>query len=121
MPRHAVLCEKCGYERIRIFIEQAVVSDAKTDYYIQIRFFCVQLLCLQNRIAHILSDLLTAFGNADGFFSTVPALQQIPNTSNPCFRRISAKIPASCSNPTQVAMPIFLANSVISSTRVILQ
>jgi len=41
MPRHAVLCEKCGYECIRIFIEQAVVSDAKTDYYIQIRFSCV--------------------------------------------------------------------------------
>ena len=54
-------------------------------------------------------------------FSTVPALQQISNTSNPYFHRISAKIPASCSNPTQVAMPIFLANSVISSARVILQ
>lgn len=51
---HTVLGHEGGDVGIRVFVEQAVVSHAETDYHVQVGMCFVQQTGLQNRVAALL-------------------------------------------------------------------
>ena len=71
--RRVIACHTVlGYEgsdvSIRVFVEQAVVSHAETDYHVQVGMCFVQQTGLQNRVAHGGADTFTLCGDAHRCF-----------------------------------------------------
>lgn len=64
VTRHTVLGDEGSDIRIRVFVEQAVVSHAETDDHVQVGVCLVQQAGLQNRVAHGGPDTLTLGGDA---------------------------------------------------------
>lgn len=60
---HTVLGHEGGDVGIRVFVEQAVVSHAETDYHVQVGMCFVQQTGLQNRVAHGGTDAFTLCGD----------------------------------------------------------
>ena len=57
MSQNAVLRHEGCAERIRVFVEEAVMADTQTDHDVQIGFFFVQILRLQDRIADVRAEI----------------------------------------------------------------
>ena len=65
MPKYTIFGDQRGCRSLRVFVEQAVVTDAQSDNDIELCTGLIEFSRLQNRIAHRHADGFTFCGNAD--------------------------------------------------------
>ena len=118
VSRNSVFGDQGSDVYFGIFVEQAVMSHAKSDDNIQISMCFIQRACKMG--LHMEAPMLSHCGGIPMEVLLCPATLQITEYGSKSFaRRIWAKIRASLMSPMQLAIPILCAlilraNSMIS-------
>ena len=66
MSKNTVFRDKGSRDAVCVFVEKTVVTNAKSDYNIEVGLLLVEELCLHDRVAHYLARYAGVFlGNTD--------------------------------------------------------
>ena len=122
----SVLGYESGAQSVRVFVKQAVVADAETDYYVEVGLFSIEEFSLHYGVAHVFSHGFTLRTYADARLGLSAYLTcsaddfEAVASEYLCRRAGLCQQTNTCGDP-QLSGADFFANSMISSIRVILQ